>query len=349
MLDASTRARLLARSVHVGGREAEEFAGREADLARYVTRATGRFAVTAGLAREAIRRGDRVLELGADPFVFTQLLVEQGARPVLGGQPRGVWTRDPNGVEPVRLRWAAYDEQLELHRFDAERDGWPFADGAFDVVVCMEVLEHLSYSPAHLLHEANRVLCRGGALLLTTPNALAAETVSKALRGRSFGEHYSGYGPCDRHNREYTRTEVDAVLRAANFVPRVDARNIAGYEPRDRLARALRTAAAAPIERLARHRDHLFAVARKSGPPVLAHPAWLYRAIYPERMREGGVVLVKASNARSAQFPPAGAGSAVSGPPAMTRLHAASRSASAGSGAVRRLPSTVKRSCASSA
>jgi SAM-dependent methyltransferase len=292
MLDAPTRARLLARSVRVGSREAEEFAGREADLERYVARATGRFALAARLAREAIARGDRVLELGADPFVFTQLLVEQGAHPVLAGQPRGVWTREPNGVEPLRLRWAQHDEQLELHRFDAERDLWPFADGAFDVVVCMEVLEHLSYSPAHLLHEANRVLRDGGALLLTTPNALAAETVSKVLRGRSFGEHYSGYGPCDRHNREYTGAEVEAVLRAANFEPRVEAHNIAGYEPRDRVARALRAVAAAPVPRLARHRDHLFAVAHKTGPPVLAHPSWLYRAIYPERMREGGVALV---------------------------------------------------------
>jgi SAM-dependent methyltransferase len=292
MLDVPTRARLLARSVHVGGREAEEFAGREADLERYVARASGRFVVSARLARDAITPGDRVLELGADPFVFTQLLVEQGARLVLAGQPRGVWTREPNGVEPVRLRWGDHDEQLELHRFDAERDLWPFADATFDVVVCMEVLEHLSYSPAHLLHEANRVLRDGGELLLTTPNALAAETVSKVLRGQSFGEHYSGYGPSDRHNREYTRAEVEAVLRAANFEPRVEARNIGGYEPRDRLARALRTAASGPLERLARHRDHLFALARKTGPPVLAHPSWLYHAVYPERMREGGVALV---------------------------------------------------------
>jgi SAM-dependent methyltransferase len=293
MLDAPTRARLLARAVHVGGRAEEEFAGREADLERYVARATGRFAVTARLARRAIARGDRVLELGADPFVFTQLLVEQGARPVLAGQPRGVWTREPNGVDPVRLRWEGHDERLALHRFDAERDLWPFADGAFDVVVCMELLEHLSYSPAHLVHEANRVLRDDGALLLTTPNALAAETVSKVLRGRSFGEHYSGYGPCDRHNREYSRAEVDAVLRAGNFAPVVDAHNIAGYEPPDRLARALRALAAAPAERLARHRDHLFALARKVGPPVFAHPAWLYHAIHPERMREGGVALVR--------------------------------------------------------
>jgi SAM-dependent methyltransferase len=291
MLDGSTRARLLARSVLVGDREEEEFAGRETDLEGYVARGRGRFAVTAALAREVIAPGDRALELGADPFVFTQLLVEHGARPVLAGQPRGVWTREPSGREPVHLRWDGHDERLELHRFDAERELWPFADGAFDVVVCMEILEHLSYSPAHLLHEANRVLRDGGTLLLTTPNALAAETVSKVLRGRSFGEHYSGYGPTDRHNREYTAREVEAVLRAANFDARVEAHNIAGYEPRDRLARALRLLARAPAERLARHRDHLFAVARKAGTPVLAHPDWLYHAIYPERMRAGGVLL----------------------------------------------------------
>lgn len=291
-LDGPTRARLLARSVHVGGRGADEFAGREGELDRYVQRSGGRLAITARLASEALAPGDRVLELGADPFVFTQLLVERGTSPVLAGQPRGVWSREPNGVEPVRLRWAGHDQRLELHRFDAERDVWPFGDAAFDVVVCMELLEHLCYSPAHVLHEANRVLRPGGTLLLTTPNALNAETVVDVLRGRSYGEHYSGYGPSDRHNREYTRAEVDAVLRAANFEPAVQALNVAGYEPRDRLARGLRALAAARAGRLARHRDHLFALARKTGPPLLAHPEWLYRSVHPERMRAGGVALV---------------------------------------------------------
>jgi len=290
-LDFETRRRLLHRDVGVGDHDAGEFAGREDEVSVYLQRHAGRFARTLPLALEVIRPGARVLELGADPFLFTQLVCERGARVVLAGQPRGVWEREPPGREPVRLRWDGRDEQLELHRFDAERHRWPFGDGSFDAVLCMELLEHVSYSPAHLLHEANRVLRDGGGLVLTTPNALAAPMLARQLRGRSTGEPYSGYGPTDRHNREYTRAEVEALLRAANFACDVRAFNIDGYRPDDRLGRALRAAAALPGEHAERRRDHLFALGRKAGPPVLAHPSWLYRAIDPERMRAGGVEL----------------------------------------------------------
>lgn len=44
----------------------------------------------------------------------------------------------------------------------------PFADGAFDTVLLLEVLEHLS-APANAIHEACRVLAKGGRLIVTTP------------------------------------------------------------------------------------------------------------------------------------------------------------------------------------
>jgi SAM-dependent methyltransferase len=290
-IEGQTRSRLLDRHVHVGGDERDEFAGREQEIARYLDRSAGRFARTLPLAREVARPGARVLELGADPFLFTQLLLEAGTQVTLGGQPRGVWERDPPGTETVDLSWAGRSESLSLHRFDAERHRWPFADGHFDAVICMEILEHLSYSPAHMLHEANRVLRDGGGLVLTTPNALAAQLFARQLRGRSTGEPYSGYGPTDRHNREYTRAEVAALLRSANFDATVQAHNVDGYTPADPLGRILRAAAALPGSHAERRRDHLFATARKAGPPVLAYPAWLYRAIDPARMAAGGVEL----------------------------------------------------------
>jgi SAM-dependent methyltransferase len=291
-LDLPTRARLVERAVRTGGADRDEFEGREEEMAFYLQRSAGRFARTLPLALRHAPPGARVLELGADPFFFTQLLIEAGADVVLAGQPRGVWEREPPGSEEIALSWTGREERLVLHRFDVERDRWPFPDGAFDAVVCMELLEHLTYSPAHLLHEANRVLAPGGGLVLTTPNALAAQLLARVLRGQSIGEPYSGYGPTGRHNREYTRAELDALLHGANFAGEVRAANIDGYVPPDRLGRVLRAAAGLPGPRAERRRDHLFAVARKTGPPVLAYPDWLFRAVYPERMRAGGVELV---------------------------------------------------------
>ncbi len=279
-------ARLLARQVRRDGAVADEFEGREEAMAYYLRRSRGRFAESLA----ALPPRGRALELGADPWLFTQLLAERGVVPVTCGKRPGVWVRDASlpAVQEVSLRWGAHAVTVEHHLFDAERDLWPFADGAFDLVVCMEVLEHLTYSPAHLLHEANRVLAPGGALHLTTPNALAATKLAAFVRGRSIGATYSGFGPDGRHNREFTPGEVGAVLAAANFTPRVTTRNVAGYEPAEPFARAVRAA----TEGSPRRRDHIFATATKSGPPVLAFPDWLYRDIDPERMRAGGVALV---------------------------------------------------------
>jgi SAM-dependent methyltransferase len=46
----------------------------------------------------------------------------------------------------------------------------PFSDGAFNTVLCTEVLEHL-HTPSLALKEMRRVLAPGGKLILTTPFA----------------------------------------------------------------------------------------------------------------------------------------------------------------------------------
>jgi SAM-dependent methyltransferase len=69
----------------------------------------------------------------------------------------------------------------------------PFADGAFDVVVMTDVIEHLE-TPACALAEVRRVLQRGGRLLVTTP---------KWRPDRVWDPH---------HVREYTPAELRTDL-----------------------------------------------------------------------------------------------------------------------------------------
>jgi methionine biosynthesis protein MetW len=47
--------------------------------------------------------------------------------------------------------------------------GLPCADASFDVVACLDVIEHV-WDPHHLLAESRRVLRSGGVLVLSTPN-----------------------------------------------------------------------------------------------------------------------------------------------------------------------------------
>ena len=286
-LSADDRRRLCARTVWRGDSSQDEDV---AEVAAYAERSRGRLAISVELVERLLAEhpGLPVLELGADPWHFTQLLLERGVVPVTGGLDSGA----DAGRQRVTIAWADRRESFEQHLFDVERDRWPFADGTFGIVVCMEILEHLTVSPAHLLYETNRVLVPGGALLLTTPNALAAHKLAALLRGRTVHWAYSGHGVSGRHNREFTPDEVRLVLEEANFNVRLTMANLAGYEAREPLARGLqRLAGLLPFARARRRRDHIFAIARKSGPPRLSFPPSLYRSFSRERLRGQGVML----------------------------------------------------------
>lgn len=63
--------------------------------------------------------------------------------------------------------WFGYDVP-DTHYFEGEE--WGVEDGAFDVALCTEVLEHIA-RPATLLARARRCLRPGGCLVLTVPFA----------------------------------------------------------------------------------------------------------------------------------------------------------------------------------
>ncbi|MGH9769994.1 MAG: glycosyltransferase, partial [Blastocatellia bacterium] len=102
---------------------------------------------------------------------------------------------------------------------DAEHDRFPFPDDHFDVALCCELIEHLREDPMHMLIELNRILKWGGLVIVTTPNITSAFSVQEALAGKSpnIFSMYSLVSPADRHNREYTPTDMRVVLEAAGF------------------------------------------------------------------------------------------------------------------------------------
>ena len=107
--------------------------------------------------------------------------------------------------------------------FDAEKDRYPYPDGRFDMVLCCELLEHLSFDPMHMMAEINRVLKQGGHLVLTTPNITSLRALEAVLQGSHPGL-YSAYIKPDaqgwaepRHNREYAPPDLKALFESAGF------------------------------------------------------------------------------------------------------------------------------------
>ena len=99
---------------------------------------------------------------------------------------------------------------------------WQNPDESADLIVSMEVLEHLSDIPDGInngfyatgvkasLLESYRVLKPGGILFITTPNAASSLNLMKALAG--FPTYF--YQP---HVREFTLSELKSFLQETGF------------------------------------------------------------------------------------------------------------------------------------
>src|SRR5581483_4833225 len=130
----------------------------------YLNDALERFRVTMALLPHDLHGGSRILELGASPYFFTRLLRRRGLQ-VTCANFFAHGEGGPGGV--AVLHGSGGTESIPYDHFNVETDPFPYPDGAFDLVLCCEILEHLPADPIHMLAEIHRVLRTGsGALVL---------------------------------------------------------------------------------------------------------------------------------------------------------------------------------------
>ncbi len=91
----------------------------------------------------------------------------------------------------------------------------------YDLVLFVEVLEHLLVNPLLLFRSIHDHLVPAGALFLTTPNLTRLTNRAKLFLGRSIRER-GRFPPDGRgvlgHVQEYSRPELDYLLSAESFV-----------------------------------------------------------------------------------------------------------------------------------
>jgi ubiquinone/menaquinone biosynthesis C-methylase UbiE len=109
---------------------------------------------------------------------------------------------DVSQVALDRARRRLPDADLELVEPD---EPLPFADNVFDLVVCIETLEHIR-DVQLTLSEIRRVLRPGGRLALTTPAASRWRILFRGV------EH-----PFSPHLRAFTRRALRSTLESMGF------------------------------------------------------------------------------------------------------------------------------------
>jgi 2-polyprenyl-3-methyl-5-hydroxy-6-metoxy-1,4-benzoquinol methylase len=186
----------------------------------YLAASAWRYAVTLDRIERAGQRPlqqARIVDVGAYPGHLAAYLSR--AR---GASVTAVTLMTSDGFE-TRMR----DAGVAVAIRDVERDPLPADDGAADLVLCCELIEHLDGDVRHMLREVRRVAHVDGAFLLTTPNHASIAHRWALLRGRSVYPpldlpdypFYAGAGTRNpmRHVREFTVEEIGGLLREAGF------------------------------------------------------------------------------------------------------------------------------------
>ncbi|HZL56360.1 MAG TPA: glycosyltransferase [Bryobacteraceae bacterium] len=219
-----------------------------------------------------------ILEMGAYMQITPALKNQLGY-----GRVRGCYYGEPGRIDHKSVISESGETfECDIDHFDAEKHTFPYADGAFDTVMCCELIEHLFEDPMHMMSEINRILKPGGHLVLTTPNIGSLRAVSGILLGyhpaffpayirpRKEGEEAEA-----RHNREYVPMEIQHLLTDSGFglerletgefldEPHPEFGWVKHLLDRYRLSHNLRG-------------DGIYAVGRKEGPVRNRWPAWLY-------------------------------------------------------------------------
>lgn len=186
----------------------------KADVLRYAEIHRQRIAFDIDIIRRYISRQDRIIDIGAYPFLLTASLKRLGY---------DIYGLD---IDPHRMGNAIAQEGLRVIGCNVETQALPYENDYFDAVIFHEIFEHLRINPITTMKEVSRVLKSGAKLFLSTPNLKSVNGVInflyKDIAYSCVDDLYQEYAKLDYaghagHVREYTVKEVCIFLEQTGF------------------------------------------------------------------------------------------------------------------------------------
>jgi len=132
------------------------------------------------LINEEIGKGDRILDLGCAEGPYAHIFAGRNESYGFDGCPKRLLLNEDNALDKG-YNALIVGGGLKL----------PFADSSFDIVICTEVIEHVTET-RQLVKEIDRVLKKDGRLILSTPNLVSlgnrlGMVFGKGLKFNTFG------------------------------------------------------------------------------------------------------------------------------------------------------------------
>jgi SAM-dependent methyltransferase len=115
---------------------------------------------------------------------------------------------DKNSVYGIDINPSSGDDRIMLKRHDIE-EGLPYPDGFFDVVIFLEVIEHL-HNYRLVMKEIKRVLKDGGMLVISTPNRNSVEGILGRALSALSGKTWVAWD--DTHKHIFSYPEFRSLL-----------------------------------------------------------------------------------------------------------------------------------------
>ena len=182
------------------------------DLSTYYFRGQlVRYFLDLNLIRRCVPSG-RMLDVGTFPSHLHECLLDLGY---------DVYGAD---LDPSRIQEELINAKKKTIAFNVESDAWPNEMlGSFDVILCLEVVEHFHINLLRFLENLHRSVKFGGHVLVSTPNLLSFSNRVKFVLGKQVLEHpLSVFEKYERqghrgHLRLYSMREITDLLEVYGF------------------------------------------------------------------------------------------------------------------------------------